>query len=89
MSTPVEIVTPSIVQGVCLAQLDYWAKTPRRSLFSWPMDGISSKPYGYTIHCSIVEAWNEEDRQTDLVEFTRSWLSNIDNVKQALSRKWD
>jgi hypothetical protein len=73
------------VQRYCLDQL---AQFRQRSTFSWPMDRIADQPYGYTIHCSIVEAWNAEDRQTDCIEFHQNWLSNLDNVKAAIERKW-
>jgi len=53
------------------------------------MDRIAGQSYGYTIHCSIVEAWNSEGRQTEIVEFHRNWLLDLANIEHALSRKWD
>lgn len=79
---------PTQVQQECLTQLTIYEQYPG-GLFSWPMDRVGSKPYGYTIHCSIVEAWNRENRATPIIEFHRNWLSSIDNVKSALVREWD
>lgn len=72
------------VQHYCLTQLDLFV----RRLFSWPMDRIADQPYGHTIHCSIIEDWNKENRQTECIEFHRAWLSNLDNIERAIKRDW-
>lgn len=76
------------VQRYCLEQLTEF-ESSRRGVFGWPMDRISDQPYGYAIHCSIVEDWNREGRQTDCITFTRTWLQDEENIKRAIQRKWD
>lgn len=77
--------SPEEIQVFCLEQLDVWS-SHRRSVFSWPMDRIAGKRYGYIIHVSIVEAWNDQNRETSCEECHRYWLSNLSNIRQAVGR---
>lgn len=72
------------VAYICTRAVEVW-RAKRQSSFSWPLDGVSQHEWGYQIHCSIVDAWNAEGRNTDLVEFHLRWLADLENVRKALS----
>jgi hypothetical protein len=83
-SIPEELVDRVVKE--CTESLDSFTA----NFWSWPMDSLSAKAWGYFIHTAIVSAWNKECRATNCVDFHRQWLADRYNVRNALkeAREW-
>ena len=67
-------------RAAAIACLDAWVDAP----FSWPLDGIASRGFGYWLTTRATQAWNDEGRATECVVFFRAWLTAPGNVEAAL-----
>ncbi|MCA9641448.1 MAG: hypothetical protein KC492_12165, partial [Myxococcales bacterium] len=53
-------------------------------LFSWPLDAVSNRGFGYHISVAVTKAWNSEGRASPCGEFFGRWLAEPGNVEAAM-----
>ena len=67
----------------CLEALDAWDSGEP---FSWPLDGVASRGFGYHVADAACAAWNAEGRVTPCGDFYRRWLTEPGNVEAAVEQ---